>query len=101
MSINEGEESPQILDLTALELEQLMGLFVGILSAKAWQYMGLRVSPGKEDTEKDLVKAATAIDCVSFIVDKLAPIVTENELSDLRSMLADLQINYARQAQSE
>jgi len=94
----EGEEGPPPLDLTALELEQLMGLFVGILSAKAWQYMGLRVAPGREEAEKDLVKAATAIDCVSYVVDKLAPSVTEEELSGLRSMLADLQINYARQA---
>ena len=86
------------MDLTAFELEQLLGLFVGILAEKAWQYMGLRVAPGKEDTEKDLVKAATAIDIISFIMDKLAPIVTEKELSELRSMLADLQINYARQA---
>jgi len=94
----EGEEGPQPLDLTALELEQLMGLFVGILSAKAWQYMGLRVAPGKEEAEKDLAKAATAIDCVSYVVDKLALSVTEEELSGLKSMLADLQINYARQA---
>ena len=90
------EEAPQALDLTALELEQLMGLFVGVLSAKAWQYMGLRLAPGREEAEKDLVKAATAIDCVSYVVDKLAPSVTEEELSGLRSMLADLQINYTK-----
>ena len=98
MSDDVEGEAPPALNLTALELEQLMGLFVGILSAKAWQYMGLRVAPGKEEAEKDLAKAATAIDCVSYVVDRLAPSVTEEELSGLRSMLADLQINYARQA---
>ena len=91
-------DSPQPLDLTALDLDQLLGLFIGILSAKAWQYMGLRISPGKEETEKDLVKAAAAIDCISVMVDKLAPSLPEDELAGLRSLVADLQINYARQS---
>jgi hypothetical protein len=88
----------QPVDLTALDLDQLLGLFVGILSAKAWQYMGLRLSPGKEEAEKDLVKAAAAIDCISVMVDKLAPRLPEEELTGLRSLIADLQINYARQS---
>ena len=91
-------DSPQPLDLTALDLDQLLGLFIGILSAKAWQYMGLRLSPGKEEAEKDLVKAAAAIDCISTMVDKLAPRLPEEELAGLRSLVTDLQINYARQS---
>jgi hypothetical protein len=31
------------------------------------------------------------------MVDKLAPRLPEEELSGLRSMIADLQLNYARQ----
>jgi hypothetical protein len=91
-------DSPQPLDLTALDLDQLLGLFVGILSAKAWQDMGLRLAPGKDEAEKDLVKAAAAIDCVSVMVDKLAPRLPEDELAGLRSLIADLQLNYARQS---
>jgi len=91
-------DSPQPLDLTALDLYQLLGLFAGILSAKAWQYMGLHLPPGKEETEKDLVKAAAAIDCISLMVDKLAPRLPEEELAAMRSLVADLQINYARQS---
>ena len=91
-------DSPQPVDLTALDLDQLLGLFIGILSAKAWQYMGIRLSPGKEEAEKDLVKASAAIDCVSVMVDKLAPRLPEGELAGLRSLVADLQINYARQS---
>ncbi len=45
------EDSPQPLDLTALDIDQLLGLFIGILSAKTWQYMGLRLTPGKEEAE--------------------------------------------------
>ena len=91
-------DSPQPVDLTALDLDQLLGLFAGILSAKAWQYMGLHLAPGKAEAEKDLVKAAAAIDCVSVMVDKLAPRLSEEELSSMRSMIADLQLNYTRQS---
>jgi hypothetical protein len=94
---NEEAGGPQALDLSALELDQLIGLFIGILSAKAWQHMGLRVTPGKEDAEKDMVKAATAIDCVAYLAEKVGSHLPEDEASRLRSMVADLQLNYARQ----
>ena len=54
----QDEEAPQALDLTVLELDQLLGIFISLLAAKAWQYMGIRLTPGKEETEKDLVKPA-------------------------------------------
>jgi len=44
------------------------------------------------------VKAAAAIDCITVMVDKLAPRLPEGELASLRSLVADLQINYARQS---
>ncbi len=91
------EDSPQPRDLTALDNDQLLGLFIGILSAKTWQYMGLRLTPGKEEAEKNLVKAAAAIDTITVMVDKLAPRLPEEELATLRTLVADLQLNYARQ----
>jgi hypothetical protein len=60
--------------------------------------MGLRLIPGKEEAEKDLVKAAAAIDSLSVMVDKLAPRLPEEDLAGLRAILTDLQINYARQS---
>ncbi len=95
---NQDEETPQALDLTVLELDQLLGIFISLLAAKAWQYMGIRLTPGKEETEKDLVKAASAIDLVTVMVDKVAPFLDEDDVGRLRSMIADLQLNYARQA---
>ena len=47
---------------------------------------------------KDMVKAAAAIDCVTVMVDKLAAFLDEDDMGRLRSLLADLQLNYARQA---
>lgn len=98
MSEEKNEEAPQPVDLTVLELDQLLGLFLGILSAKAWQYMGIRLAPGKKETEKDMTKAAAAIDCVAFITEKLAPSLPADEVGRLRAMVADLQINYAKKA---
>lgn len=94
----EEEAGPQPVDLTALDLDQLLGLFISLLVAKAWQYMGLRITPGKEDVEKDLAKASAAIDCVSYMVDKLAPSLPDEEAAKLRAMVTDLQLNFARQA---
>ena len=48
--------------------------------------MGLRLPPGKQEAEKDLVKAAAAIDCISVMVDKLAPRLPEEELADARRL---------------
>jgi len=95
---NSDVETPQALDLTVLELDQLLGIFISLLAAKAWQYMGIRLTPGKEETEKDLVKAAAAIDLVTVMVDKVAPFLDKDDVERLRSMIADLQLNYARQA---
>jgi len=89
---------PQAVDLTALDMEQLLGLFIGILAAKAWQYMGVRLTPGKKEAEKDLGKAAKAIDCAAFLADRLAPSLPEAEAGRLRAMITDLQINYAKQS---
>jgi hypothetical protein len=94
----QDEEAPQALDLTVLELDQLLGIFISLLAAKAWQYMGIRLTPGKEETEKDLVKAVAAIDLVTIMVDKVAPFLDEDDVGRLRSMIVDLQLNYARQA---
>lgn len=81
-----------------MELDQLLGLFIGILSSKAWQYMGIRLAPGKEDAEKDMVKAAAAIDCVAFLAEKIAPGLPAEEAGRLRAIVTDLQINYAKKA---
>ena len=98
MTEKQEEKGPQAVDLTAFELDQLLGLFISLLTAKAWQYMGVRLTPGKEDVEKDMVKAATTIDCVAFLTEKLIPSLQEDEVGRLKAMIADLQINYTKQA---
>jgi hypothetical protein len=92
---SEGEK-PVALDLTSIDTYMLLSLFVNLLSTQAWQHMGLRVKPGTDKTETDLPRAQTAIDCVAFLVGKLIDHVQEDEKRQLESLVADLQINFAR-----
>jgi len=94
----EDQEAGQAVDLTALDIDKLLALFIGVLAAKAWQYMGYRLAPGKEEAEKDMAKAAAAIDCVALLADRLTPFLPRAEADRLKAMVADLQINYAKLA---
>jgi hypothetical protein len=95
--MTDDKEGPATLDLTAIELDDLLGLFIGILSEKAWQYMGIRLAPGKSEVDKNMVKAKAAIDCVAFLTEKIAPSLSPDEDRRLRSMVTDLQLNYVKQ----
>ena len=92
-----SKDKDEPVDLTAFELEQLLGLFIGLLSAKAWQYMGIRITPGKDEPEKDLMRASLSIDCLDCLVEKLAKTMSHEEAEKIKAMVADLKINYARQ----
>ena len=96
--MTDDKERSATLDLTAVELDDLLGLFIGILSEKAWQYMGIRLTPGKNESKKDMTKAQSAIDCVAFLTEKIAPSLSSDEVRKLRSMVTDLQLNYVKQA---
>lgn len=93
---DEGKE-PQLMDISALEIDHILSFFISILNTKAWQYMGLRVDPKTQKISSDFEKARLSIDCISFIIDKITPSLREEEVGKLRSILADLQINYIRQ----
>jgi len=103
MKVNEmGEEKEEesgsnVLDISTLDVYPILGFFLNILNVKAWQYMGLRVDPKTQKIQKDLKKAILTIDCVAFIIDKLAPQLEDDERNKLRSLLTDLQINYVSQ----
>ena len=90
------EEEPRLLDVAALDTYMLLSLFASILTTKAWQHLGLRVKPGTDRAEKDLDRARVAIDCISFLIDKLEKNLTEKEKNEMRRALTDLQINFAR-----
>ncbi len=92
----EKEEETTTPDITSLDTYVLLGLFINILSAQAWQHMGLRLKPGANSVEKDLKRASTAIDCIAFLINKLEPEIPENETRQLRNLLTDLQVNFVQ-----
>jgi len=69
----EKEQEPKPIDISQLELYELLELFVLLLSEQAWRHIGLRVTPGTSEIKKDLEKAHVAIDCIISLVDKMEP----------------------------
>lgn len=99
MEEDKGDED-SVFDISSLDTYVVFALFVNILGSQAWRHMGLRIKPGTNEVEKDLERAKTAIDCIAFLVEKLEPHIPEDEKKSLRNLLADLQINFARIAES-
>jgi len=99
LSEEAGSEEPKIQDITSLDTYTLIELFLGLLSAKAWETMGLRMKPGTDKIEKDLDQARTAIDTIDFLVQKLRSRVPESEMSRVESLVADLKLNFVRVSQ--
>lgn len=93
----EKEKGPSLVDVSALDIYPILGFFINILSAKAWQYMGLQVDPKTKKILKDFDKATLTIDCIAFLIDKLTPELGEDDGKRLKTLLTDLQINYVRQ----
>jgi len=95
-SAEEGKE-PDALDITSLDTYTLIAMFIGILTEQAWRHLGLRMDPKTQETKKDFERAAIAIDCIEFMTSKLEKVVPEDEVKRLRALVADLQINFARE----
>ncbi len=91
----EQESSP--VDISSLDIYQLVEVFIMLLSEQAWRYIGLRIDPSTNKINKDLSKAHVAIDCIISLVDKLEPNLDNAEIERLRRLITDLQLNYAEQ----
>ncbi len=85
----------QGLDLASLDVEDLLGVFIGVLSGKALEHMGVPIKEGEEQ-EKDLRRASVAINSMSCLVDQLEPLVSEEAAQQYRSLVGDLPLSYAR-----
>jgi hypothetical protein len=87
---------PEMVDIASLDVYSLLGLFVGLVSEKAWQTLGLRTQPGTDKVETDFNQARVAIDTVAFIVEKLQTRLPDDERRHLEGLVADLKLNYVR-----
>jgi hypothetical protein len=91
------EQEPSPVDISSLDINQLIEVFIMLLSEKAWHYIGLKVDPHTNKIDKDLTKAHVAIDCITLLVDKIEPNLEKAETEHLRRLITDLQLNYAEQ----
>jgi hypothetical protein len=91
------EQEPGAVEISLLDIYQLLEVFVVLLGEQAWRYIGLRVDPSTSEIKKDLMKAHVAIDCIIFLVDKMEPHLADTEKERLRNLITDLQLNYAEQ----
>jgi hypothetical protein len=85
-----------ILDITSLDTYSLLGMFVSLLTEKAWQTMGLRTKPGTDKIEVDFEQARVAIDATVFLAERVAPHLPDVEKRRLEGVVADLKLNYVR-----
>ncbi len=99
---DDAEKKPsEMVDITSLDTYSLLGLFVGLLSEKAWQTMGLRTKPGTDKIEADFDQARVAIDTTAFLAEKVQPHLPDTEKRRLESIVTDLKINYVRLTQTK
>lgn len=91
------EQEPSPVDISSLDINQLIEVFIMLLSEKAWRYIGLKVDPHTNKIDKNLTKAHVAIDCITSLVDKIEPNLEKAETEHLRRLITDLQLNYAEQ----
>ncbi|HUV55047.1 MAG TPA: DUF1844 domain-containing protein [Candidatus Krumholzibacteriaceae bacterium] len=87
----------QGVDLASLDIEDLLDIFIGVLSGKALEHMGVPIKEEEEEEpEKDLRRASVAINSMSCLVDQLEPLVSEEAAKQYRSLVGDLQLSYVR-----
>lgn len=79
----------------------MIGYCISLLSAEAWQKLGLITNPQTGQVQADLDQAKVAIDTVGDLAVRLesapAEIVPETYRRDLRTLLNDLRLNYVGQ----
>ena len=85
----------QQVDMSLLSIEDLLSIFIGILSSKALEHMGVPIKEGDEP-KKDLRKASIAINSMSCLVDQLEPLVAKEITKQYRSLVSDLQLSYVK-----
>ena len=91
-----SDESQQVA-LLDLEIESILSFFISVLSTKSLQYLGVPVQQGDEP-EKNLPKARLAIDTTSYMIEKLEPYLSDDEATQLKQVVSNLQFAYLRES---
>jgi hypothetical protein len=89
-----GEAGPEA---EVADVYSTIGFVITLLHEQAWHLLGLVPHPITQKYNKDLEQAQVAIDSVAFLVGKLEGKLAPDEMRRLRSLVADLQLNFAKQ----
>ena len=89
------------IDVSFLDLYQMLELFIMLLREQAWRHMGLKVDPRTNEVKKDFERAHTSIECIIAITDKVETYLSIDTKNRIRSLITDLQINYAQQLEQK
>lgn len=76
------------------KIKDLGYYFLNLLSAKAWQYLGLMAHPENGQILVDLEEARKAIDLFSIILEALRKDLDKDEMRELEFHLSNLQLNF-------
>lgn len=76
------------------KIKDLGFYFLNLLSAKAWQYLGLMVHPENGEILVDLEEARKAIDLYSVVLESIQKDLAKEELRELERHLSNLQLNF-------
>jgi len=96
---SEGPTAEQIAQ--AMMPDSVYDVIPGVvlmLSELAWQKIGLRANPKTGKVQTDFDEAKVAIDTVAFLVDRLLPKAPAEQQRDLRNLVSNLKINFAKQS---
>jgi hypothetical protein len=90
------EERKRLAEILAPDLYKLITGVVQSLADQAWMHMGIVANPATGLIAKDMAKAKLAIDCAQFLADKVSPHLDEEERREIRTLIANLQINFVQ-----
>jgi hypothetical protein len=84
--------------LPPITAQELVGLYINQLQEIAWSRMGLTPNPTSGTIERDLTDARLAIDCAADLIGRIEPLLDAGAQRDLRTMLANLRLNFVQQS---
>jgi hypothetical protein len=94
----QADETSRAVPLLALDARALISWFASVLAGRAWVDMGLLADPIKGEVSKDMESARLAIDAYECLVKCLRGRSIPDEARELDVILADLRLNFVRQA---
>lgn len=87
--------------VVAPDVPQTILFSISLLSELAWQKMGLHINPVTKQLEPDMKQARLAIDAIALLIELIRDWVSEREYDSLRTLLANLRLNFAEQARKQ